>query len=187
MPSVLPARTALNCRPGRVPDGMETGGAFQSDDPFIVDPNGTQLAQTSRPVRDLSPAHLPGAPRSTALADPVLGRLAAFVEDNLNRSIALSELAAVANVSKFHFCRLFKRSTGITPMTFVEQLRIDHARRLILGTALALAEIALLTGFADQSHFTRRFRRLVGVTPAVFARRCGAGHRSRARDASGDA
>lgn len=177
----------MNCRPGRVRDGMETGAALRSDDPFIVDPNGTRPAQTNRPVRDLSPMHLPGAPRSTALADPVLGRLAAFVEDNLNRSIALSELAAVANVSKFHFCRLFKQRTGMTPMAFVEQLRIERARQLIRDTTLALAEVALLTGFADQSHFTRRFRRRVGVTPAVFVRQCGAHRRPRRHERSSKA
>lgn len=103
----------------------------------------------------------------------VLRRLEAFVQGNLYRSIALAELAAVAGISRFHFCRLFKRRTGLTPMAFVERLRIERAKQLMRDTRLGLAEVALLAGFADQSHFTHRFRRRVGVTPAAFARQAG--------------
>lgn len=98
-----------------------------------------------------------------------LEQLTAYVEDNLDRSINLAELAAVVNVSRFHFTRLFKRSTGFTAISFVERRRIERAQALIAETILPLAEIALATGFADQSHFTRRFHRHVGCTPAVFA------------------
>lgn len=100
-------------------------------------------------------------------------RLTEYIEDNLDRSIGLAELAKVVNVSRFHFIRLFKRSTGTTPIDFVEQSRIERARVLITETDIPLAEIALMTGFADQSHFTRRFRDRVGCTPAVFSRNHG--------------
>jgi|SRR5471030_388874 AraC-like DNA-binding protein len=85
------------------------------------------------------------------------------------RQIALVELAGIVNVSHFHFARLFKRSTGITEISCVEQCRISCAQSLILETAISLSEIALVTGFADQSHFTRRVHRHVGRTPAAFA------------------
>jgi AraC family transcriptional regulator len=102
-----------------------------------------------------------------------LARLTEFIEDHLDRTISLAELAAVVNVSRFHFSRLFKRSTGITAINFVEQCRIRRAQSLISETDLSLSEVALRTGFADQSHFTRRFHRHVGCTPAVFAREQG--------------
>ncbi len=102
-----------------------------------------------------------------------LARLTSFIEDNLDRTISLGELAAVVNVSRFHFSRLFKRSTGSTAINFVEQRRICRAQALIADTDLPLAEVALMTGFSDQSHFTRRFHRHVGCTPAVFAREQG--------------
>ncbi|MEJ1965539.1 MAG: AraC family transcriptional regulator [Gammaproteobacteria bacterium] len=98
-----------------------------------------------------------------------LARLTGYIEDNLDRRIGLAELAALVNVSRFHFARLFKRSTGMTAIAFVEQCRIRRAQSLIAESSLPLADIALLTGFADQSHFTRRFHRHVGCTPAVFA------------------
>ncbi len=99
-----------------------------------------------------------------------LARLTAFIEDNIDRSIGLAELAALVNVSRFHFARLFKRGTGVSAIGFVEQCRIRRAQELIAESDIPLAEIALMTGFSDQSHFTRRFHRHVGCTPAVFAR-----------------
>jgi AraC family transcriptional regulator len=98
-----------------------------------------------------------------------LARITEYVDANMGRPIGLAELAALVNVSRFHFARLFKRSTGNTAITFVERIRIRRSQALIVDTDIPLAEIALLTGFADQSHFTRRFHRYIGCTPAVFA------------------
>jgi AraC family transcriptional regulator len=108
-----------------------------------------------------------------ALGREELKRLTSFIEDNLDRTINLDELAALVGVSRFHFCRLFKKSTGFTAINYVEHCRIRRAQTLIVETDLSLAEVALTIGFADQSHFTRRFRRHVGCTPAVFAREQG--------------
>jgi AraC family transcriptional regulator len=108
-----------------------------------------------------------------ALSRVEVARLTEYIEGNLDRPIGLAELAGMVNVSRFHFTRLFKRSTGMTAIGFVEQCRIRRAQSLILGTTTPLAEIALMTGFADQSHFTRRFHRHVGCTPAAFAREHG--------------
>lgn len=71
----------------------------------------------------------------------------------------------------------------MTAIGFVEQCRIRRAQSLIMETAIPLAEVALMTGFADQSHFTRRFHRHVGRTPAAFAREHG---RRRAMKGAGD-
>lgn len=102
-----------------------------------------------------------------------IGRITDYIEDNIDRMIGLSELAGLVNVSRFHFARLFKQSTGMTAIGFVERCRIRRAQALILESEMSLAEIALATGYADQSHFTRRFRNLTGSTPAVFAREHG--------------
>jgi AraC family transcriptional regulator len=108
-----------------------------------------------------------------ALSRVEMARLTQYIEDNLDGPIGLVELSGIVNVSRFHFTRLFKRSTGMTAISFVELCRIRRAQSLILETAMPLSHIALMTGFADQSHFTRRFHRHVGCTPAAFAREHG--------------
>jgi AraC-like DNA-binding protein len=59
----------------------------------------------------------------------------------------------------------------LTPHAYLDQLRVRHAREL-LRNGIAPADVALRTGYADQSHLTRHFRRLVGVTPGQYARSC---------------
>ncbi len=109
-----------------------------------------------------------------SLSARTLARIESYIEDRLGQPITLAELASVANVSRFHFARLFKRSTGVTAMAYVERARIRQAQDLLRKAELPLSEIALVLGFADQSHFTRRFHRHVGSTPAAFARNFGA-------------
>lgn len=112
-------------------------------------------------------------PKDRSLGKVELTRLTQYIEANLDQPICLDDLATIVNVSRFHFSRLFKRTVGITALDFVERCRIRRAQMLIADTSLPLAQIALMTGFADQSHFTRRFHRHVGCTPAAYAREKG--------------
>lgn len=107
------------------------------------------------------------------LGPHALSRVIAYIEDHADASIWLDELANIAGVSRFHFSRLFKISTGKSPMAYVEQSRIRKAQQLIVSGRATLAEIALMGGFADQSHFTRRFQLYTGCSPGVFARNKG--------------
>ncbi len=124
-------------------------------------------------LRSYNAFELPECGTLPVLERADLARLTAYVEANLDKSIGLVELASLVNVSRFHFTRLFKRSTGMTAIGFVEQCRIRRAKALIAESHMPLADIAFMTGFADQSHFTRRFHRHVGCTPAAFARETG--------------
>lgn len=92
-----------------------------------------------------------------------------YIHAHLDQNIALAELANVANLSEFHFARLFKQTTGLPPHQFVIHQRVERAKRLILAGRLSLAQIAIEVGFSDQSQLTRHFKRLVGVTPKRFA------------------
>ncbi len=139
--------------------------------PLIVE--AVSMALAAHLVRRYNEYEPPEPEEGRGLGHVELRRLTAYIEDNIDRTIGLAELAAVVNVSRFHFTRLFKRSTGQTAISFVEQCRIRRAQSLIAETDLPLAEIALTAGFADQSHFTRRFHRQVGCTPAAYARERG--------------
>jgi AraC-like DNA-binding protein len=64
---------------------------------------------------------------------------------------------------------LFKREVGLTPLAYRNQVRLGHARRLLLRGAPA-ADAALAVGYADQSHLSRQFQRVVGVSPGRYTR-----------------
>ncbi len=88
-----------------------------------------------------------------------------YINDHLEQELSLSNLAAVVQMSPFHFARLFKQSTGLAPHQFVIRCRVERAKELLLQGKLGIADIAVEVGFANQSHLTRHFKRIVGVTP----------------------
>lgn len=94
-----------------------------------------------------------------------------FINANLGANISLSELAAIVQLSAYHFAHLFKKSTNISPHQYLIRCRIERAKQLIVTGNLSLAAIAQTVGFASQGHFTYHFKRLVGVTPKVFWQR----------------
>lgn len=91
-----------------------------------------------------------------------------FIEQNLSRNITLSELAAIANLSRFHFSRAFKATTGETPYQHVLRRRIERAKVLLAHSHLSLQDIAITVGFHDASHFQRAFRMRVGTSAQRF-------------------
>ena len=124
-------------------------------------------------VRSFNHHEAPASQQVPRLTARELSRLTDYIEDHLHRPIGLAELADLVNVSRFHFARLFRQSTGLTAIHFVERRRIERAQTLIATTDTPLSDIALIVGYSDQSCFTRRFSRHTGCTPAVYARERG--------------
>ncbi|MDJ0595352.1 MAG: AraC family transcriptional regulator [Pleurocapsa sp. MO_226.B13] len=93
-----------------------------------------------------------------------------YIQANLENKIGLDDFAQITNISPYYFCRLFKKSTGITPYQYLIKCRIDRAKILLRQEKLSITDIALEVGFSNQSHFTKHFKRLVGVTPKKFTR-----------------
>ncbi len=90
--------------------------------------------------------------------------LTAHYADN----IALEQLAAIAELSPFHLIRVFRRQVGLPAHAYLTQVRLKEAK-ILLALGLPIAQVALLTGFVDQSHLTKHFKRTVGVTPGQYA------------------
>lgn len=86
--------------------------------------------------------------------------------------LTLSDLATEAGVHPVHLSRVFREFQQVGIGEFVRRLRIQSACRMMLAAEMSLTEIALETGFADQSHFTRAFRKVTGVSPTIFRRSC---------------
>jgi AraC family transcriptional regulator len=98
-------------------------------------------------------------------------RVRSFVAENLDRRLTVAELAKYVHLSDGQFCRVFKRTFGVTAHLYVIRSRIKAAQELMLSSGMTLSEIAVCCGMSDQSHFTRWFRRVVGETPHSWRRR----------------
>lgn len=102
---------------------------------------------------------------SNGLSQATLTQVKDYIHAHLHHDLTLDELAAIAQLSSYHFLRLFKHSMGITPHQYIVQCRLNQAKYLLQYSELSIAEIAARTGFCDQSHLTRYFKRRMGVTP----------------------
>jgi AraC family transcriptional regulator len=91
-----------------------------------------------------------------------------YIQQNISRNITLDELAAICNCTPIQFARKFHAHYGIRPHAFVQKQKVEQACRHLRRDNLALKEIALLSGFADQSHLNRVFRRYRNCTPAEY-------------------
>ena len=110
--------------------------------------------------------------RQRGLPHSVLRKVLDAIYGRLGEKITLQDIADAAFMSRFHFARLFRRSTGYSPMEYLLHARLEQAKALLRQGTTPISDIAAVIGFADQSHLTRHFRRTVGVTPLQYARRC---------------
>jgi AraC-like DNA-binding protein len=90
-----------------------------------------------------------------------------FIEEHYKDNLTLKEIARAVNTSPFHLLRMFKAEVGLAPHAYLTQYRIRKARHF-LSKGTSIVEVALRTGFCDQSQFTKRFKQLVGTTPGQF-------------------
>src|SRR5262249_50333775 len=115
----------------------------------------------------LSVVQLPARIRG-GLPPSAVRRVREFIEAHLAENITVQALARVGGLWIHHSARAFKRSEDVTPHDYLMQCRVRRAQDLLAATDLPLSQIALATGFADQSHCTRRFREQVGFTPGSY-------------------
>jgi AraC family transcriptional regulator len=111
---------------------------------------------------------LPPAPktrRTQKLASHQLERACAAMRDRHSDPVRLRAIASLIGLSPWQFSRSFHATVGVRFSSYLLQLRIDSAMRLMLETDTSLCEIALTSGFGEQSNFSRAFLRSQGVTP----------------------
>ena len=102
---------------------------------------------------------------------PWLQRLLEMVQSRSRETLTLCELARTAGLHPVYLARAFRANVGMTLGAYLRKLRVDRAAEQLTATALSIAEIALETGFSDQSHLTRVFHRAIGVTPGQYRER----------------
>ena len=87
------------------------------------------------------------------------------IEARMGEPLRLGELAAAAGLSTSRFRHLFREETGVSPVTYLRQRRMERARILLQRTFLNVKEVMAQVGVRDQSHFARDFRRHHGMSP----------------------
>lgn len=91
-----------------------------------------------------------------------------FMNDRYQQPIGLEQIADYAGLSKYHFNRLFTRTTGQTPIQHLTQIRLEKAVDLIKNTALSFEEIAKQVGYTGGSYFTKVFKHHIGCSPSDY-------------------
>ncbi len=97
-----------------------------------------------------------------------IGSLVNHILENLISPMSASQMAKSANVSIYHFYKLFRRETGFTLNQFIRHHRLEKAKELLESTNLQVKEIMHLVGIEDLSHFVRDFKTKYGLTPKNF-------------------
>lgn len=95
----------------------------------------------------------------------------AYIMGHLAEPMSLEGVASEVNVSPFHFCKIFKRATGMTFTDFVNRARVEKAKRLLMRPDARITEVAYDVGFQSLSHFNRSFRRIASESPTEFRSR----------------
>ncbi|WP_438350728.1 AraC family ligand binding domain-containing protein [Paenibacillus sp. FA6] len=92
-----------------------------------------------------------------------------YLEENYIKTITLNDLSVLTGWSKYHLLRSFTKQKGLSPYSYLETIRVNHAKRL-LEQGVKPIEVSFLTGFSDQSHLTKFFKRQIGLTPKQYMR-----------------
>ncbi|MDI7864497.1 AraC family transcriptional regulator [Rhizobiaceae bacterium n13] len=170
-----PARVQL-AYAGGVPDPtvLQIGQLFRGllnrklepTDRLFLD--GIQMALAAHLLATYSSARWRPSERKTTIAPQRLQRVFDFIEARIAADIALDDLAAEACLSPYHFSRMFRQATGLTPHRYVTERRIEAAKEKLRFARHSLVEIALDTGFGSQANFTRVFHKMTGLTPGQY-------------------
>lgn len=166
--------TAVQGEPVEVGGGPATWLAFRLYREFQKPDEVSPLVMEGLALELLAEISRPGAPDLAAATPRWLRQARDLVHDRFAEPLALGDVAAAVGVHPVHLARRFRRHFGCPLGEYLRKVRVDSACRQLVTSESSLAEIALTTGFADQSHFTKTFRRIMKMTPGEFRGTIGA-------------
>lgn len=109
-------------------------------------------------------------PRERFLMNSAIENAIAHIWEGYSEPLSLADIAKSAFLSRFHFSRVFRDATGVSPGRFLSAVRIYQAKRLLASTSLSVTEISLAVGYNSLGSFTNRFTESVGASPTRFRR-----------------
>lgn len=129
----------------------------------VFDAKAMLLALIAEYVRLAAPAT-----KIQMLLDPMVKAVSEFIENNMERTISLDELAQVCHLHPTHFIRAFKKKTGETPARYIQLRKMETAKRLLEETQLPLSEIMNIVGMVDAAQFSKKFHSFYGKSPSSY-------------------
>lgn len=108
------------------------------------------------------------AVESVPRSESFLDRAVEYVNENLTGDLTVDSICAAVHISKYHFCRCFKQTMGITPMEYVLKTRLAAAAELLSATELSVTEVGMRCGFSSPAYFSRVFKEDVGESPLRY-------------------
>lgn len=107
-------------------------------------------------------------PNLQELQEPaIVKQIRDYLRENYAENVSLTQLAQLVDRTPAHLVRVFSAEIGLPPHVYQTQVRIARAKTLLMQ-GYAIADVAQVTGFADQAHFSRQFKRLNGITPSIY-------------------
>lgn len=97
-----------------------------------------------------------------------LQRVAAYMAKNTHANLTLEQFSAQAGMGKYHFCHMFKKYYGISPMQYYTSRKMEQACTLLSENALSVDEIAERLGYLDTGYFRKAFKNYFGITPSAY-------------------
>ncbi|MGV2965092.1 helix-turn-helix domain-containing protein [Paenibacillus sp. FSL L8-0435] len=118
--------------------------------------------------------HVYAPPKESAIGDSehtsALDQTLELIELGYAEHLSREVLAGVAGMSVWHYSRVFKNRTGISPMEYVNSIRMDRAKEMLLVPGQTIKHIASQVGYQDEFYFSRKFKKYVGVSPSTYQR-----------------
>jgi YesN/AraC family two-component response regulator len=99
---------------------------------------------------------------------PVIARAKQYIAEHQTEELSLDQVAKSVHTSKFYFCKMFKKATGINFTDYLSRIRTERAKNLLLNPNLRVSEVAYEVGFQSLTHFNRVFKRILGESPTEY-------------------
>jgi AraC-like DNA-binding protein len=106
--------------------------------------------------------------QEAAVEPPVVTRARVYIAEHHSEALGLREVARAVNMSAFYFCKVFKKTTGLTFTEYLARHRIERVKEMLLNPHMRVSEAAYAAGFQSLSQFNRIFRRVAGQSPSTY-------------------
>lgn len=105
---------------------------------------------------------------SSTTESPPVARAKEFIQSHADEPISLAQVAAHVHLSRFYFCKLFRKETGLRLTDYIARVRLEKAKSLLSDPSLRISEIVFAAGFGSIPQFNSVFKQIIGVSPTVY-------------------